>query len=83
MIGARWIPAGRPLPVIAKLALAGEIVAAYARARWSLRRRGLRDALDTLRSGAPRRQMTIRPGAKVKTRQARGATVRRQCHVRT
>ena len=77
MIGARRIPAGRPLPVIAKLALAGEIVAAYARARWSLRRRGLRDALDTLRSGAPGRRFTIPPDDRLAVGRRLGRTVRR------
>jgi hypothetical protein len=43
--------AHRPLSARAKVALAGEIAAAYAVARWSLRRRGLRPALARLRAG--------------------------------
>jgi hypothetical protein len=48
--GARGLSAARPLPLGARLALAVEIVAAYAVARRGLRRRGLRDVLRELRS---------------------------------
>jgi Transglutaminase-like superfamily len=38
---------------LVKLALGGEILATYARVRWSLRRRDLRNVLVELRSAAP------------------------------
>ncbi|MBV9212634.1 MAG: lasso peptide biosynthesis B2 protein [Actinobacteria bacterium] len=42
----------RPLPAGKKLALAGEVAASYAVARWLLRRRGLRSSLELLRRPA-------------------------------
>jgi len=77
VIGARRITTGRPLPATAKLALGGEIVAAYARARWSLRRRGLRDALDMLRSRAPGRRVAVAPDDRIAIGRRLGRTVRR------
>jgi hypothetical protein len=50
VILARGLAAGRPLPPGARLALTWEIVSAYGVAHWSLRRRGLRDALARLRA---------------------------------
>jgi hypothetical protein len=47
---ARGLSAGHPLGAADRVVLVGEIVAAYARARWALRRRGLRDTLTELRS---------------------------------
>lgn len=47
---ARGLSAAKPLGGPARATLALEIVAAYGRARWALQRRGLRDALRSLRS---------------------------------
>jgi hypothetical protein len=47
--GLATLPADRPIPVLAKARLVGEIVATYVLVRVVLRRRGLRGALDRLR----------------------------------
>lgn len=47
---ASSLPSGAPLGRAARVTLAFEIVAAYVRARWVLRRSGLRPALRSLRS---------------------------------
>ena len=60
MTAAAEALAHRPLTARAKVALACEIAAAYAVARWTLRRRGLRPALARLRAGAER---GARPGS--------------------
>ncbi len=50
MIASADLADPAPLPATAKLALAGEVVAAYVAARRSLRRSGLRGALADLRA---------------------------------
>jgi hypothetical protein len=53
VIGAvQRLPEEAGLPPLGKLRLAGEIVAAYGVARWTLRRDGLRGALEALRSAS-------------------------------
>ena len=44
------IAADKPIPVATKAALVAEILATYARARWTLKRHGLRATLDSWRT---------------------------------
>jgi hypothetical protein len=53
-MSARDLAARRPLPAATKAALALEVLVAYARARWWLRRGGLRETVSALRSARPR-----------------------------
>src|SRR4051812_21775023 len=53
MSAVRQLPPDTALPPLGRLRLAGEIAIAYVVARWTLRRRGLRDALESLRTAGP------------------------------
>lgn len=55
MSGARDLSAVAPLPAGAKAALAAEVLSSYARARWRLRRDGLRATVAALRTVERRR----------------------------
>jgi hypothetical protein len=55
---ASGLASARRLPLTARAALAWEIAASYAVARWRLRRDGLRPALTALRAGAPPRAVS-------------------------
>ena len=73
---AGGLSSAAPLRPAARVALALEIVAAYGVASWTLRRRGLRDALATLRAG-PQSAPLAPPANPVAVGRRLGRAVRR------
>jgi hypothetical protein len=74
--GPRALPAEARLSPVARVALIWEIVASYVVARWTLRRRGLRPALATLRAVACSGAGTTAAGDRIADGRRLGRAVR-------